>query len=62
MDAVKLQSESVMAARFSTEEVLDLVTADDDFGVSDSESSVKASMLTVDNAGLVAWKSKAFKK
>ena len=28
-----------MAARFSTEEVLDLVTANDDFGVSDIESS-----------------------
>ena len=39
MGAVKLQSESVMAVRFSTKEVLDLVTADDDFGVSDSESS-----------------------
>ena len=39
MGAVKLQSESVMAARFSTEEVLHLVTAGDDFGVSDSESS-----------------------
>ena len=36
---VKLQSESVMAARFSTEEILDPVTADDDFRVSDSESS-----------------------
>ena len=45
---VKLQSESVMAAR-STEEVLDLVTADDDFRLSDSESSEEegeASMLT----------------
>ena len=39
MGAVKLQSESVMAARFSTREVFDLVTADDDFGVSDGESS-----------------------
>ena len=28
-----------MVVRFSTEEVLDLVTADDYFGVSDSESS-----------------------
>ena len=36
---VKLQLESVMAARFSTEEVLDLVIADIDFRVSDSESS-----------------------
>ena len=36
---VKLQSESVMATRFSTEEVFDLVTANDDFGVSDSKSS-----------------------
>ena len=36
---VKLQSESVMATRFSTKEVFDLVTADDDFGVSDGESS-----------------------
>ena len=39
MGAVKLQSESVMAARFSTKEVFDLVTADDDFGVSDGDSS-----------------------
>ena len=39
MGMVKLESESVMAARFSTKGVLDLVTADDDFGVSDSESS-----------------------
>ena len=36
---VKLQSESVMAARVSTEEVLDLVTVDNDFRVSGSESS-----------------------
>ena len=28
-----------MMARFSTKEVLDLVTADDDLGLSDSESS-----------------------
>ena len=41
MGAVKLQSESVMAARFSTEGFLDLVTANDDFGISDSESSEK---------------------
>ena len=39
MGAVKLQSESVMAARFSTKEVFDQVTADDDFGVFDSKSS-----------------------
>ena len=40
MCAVKLQSESVMAVKFSTEEVLDLlVTVDNDLGVSDSESS-----------------------
>ena len=38
---VKLQSESVIAVRFSTEEVLNLVTADDDFGLSDSDSSVE---------------------
>ena len=38
MGAVKLQSESVMAAKLSTVEVLDLVTVEDDFGVSDSES------------------------
>ena len=30
-----------MAARFSTEEVLDLVTANNDYRVSDSESSEK---------------------
>ena len=36
---VNLQYESVIAARFSTEEMLDLVTADDDFGLSDSDSS-----------------------
>ena len=41
MGAVKLQSESVMAARFSTEEVLGLITANDYFVVSDSESSEK---------------------
>ena len=39
MGAVKLQSESVMAARFSTKEVFDLVIADNDFGGSDSKSS-----------------------
>ena len=39
MGAVKLQSESEMAGRFSTKEVLDIVTADDDFGLCDSESS-----------------------
>ena len=38
---VKLQFESVVAVRFSTEEVLNLVTADDDFGLSDSDSSVE---------------------
>ena len=32
-----------MAARFSTKEVLYLVPADDDFGVSDSESSEEES-------------------
>ena len=39
MGAVKLQSESEMAVRFSTKEVLDIITADDDFGLSDSGSS-----------------------
>ena len=39
MGAVKLQSESEMAARFSTKEILDIVTADNDFGLSDNESS-----------------------
>ena len=39
MGAVKLQSESVMEARFSTVDVLDLVTADNDFWVSDIKSS-----------------------
>ena len=39
MGVVNLQSESVMAARYSTKEVFDLVTADDAFGVSDGESS-----------------------
>ena len=36
---VKLQSESVMAVRFSTKEIFYLGTADDDIGVSDSKSS-----------------------
>ena len=39
MGVVKLQSESVMAARFSTKEGFDLITADNDFGVSEGESS-----------------------
>ena len=37
-----------MAARFSTKEVLDLVTADDDFGVSDSKSSEEEGKDSVD--------------
>ena len=39
MGAVNLQSESEKAARFSTEYVLATVTADNDFGLSDGESS-----------------------
>ena len=49
MGAVNLQSESEKAARFSTEQVLAIVTVDDDFGLSVGESSekkAKASMLT----------------
>ena len=38
MSAVKLQSESVMAARFSTEEALDLLTVDDDFALQEKLS------------------------
>ena len=37
MGAVKLKSASVTAARFSSEGILDLVIADDDLRVSDSE-------------------------
>ena len=54
-----------MAVRFSAKEVLDLITADDGFGVSDSESSKeegKGVCATVENAVLVAWTSKAFRK
>ena len=54
-----------MAVRFSTVEFLDLVTADDHIGVSDSESSEEEGegiMVTMENTVLVAWTSKAFKK
>ena len=62
MGAVKLQSESGMAARFSTKEVFDLVTTDDDFTVRAVRIKAKTFLLTAGNAVLVAWTSKAFRK
>ena len=63
--AVKLQSESVMAATFSIKEVFDLVTADNDLGVLKVTAvtiKAKTFMLTGENTVLVAWTSKAFRK
>ena len=58
----QLQSESVMAARFSTREVFMLTIILGFLMVRAVRIKAKTFMLTAENTVLVAWTSKAFRK